>query len=74
MLGSSSPGGLEDLGLWILGISNTVLVVLLELGVPFDKPVAKTLADSFLFWLKRPKYITVELWDILCLKTYTLFC
>ena len=30
-----------------------------ELGVLFDKPVAKTLVDSFLFRLKKPKYVTV---------------
>ena len=38
-----------------LGTSDRVLGVLLVLGVPFNKPVAKTLAVEFLFWLKRPK-------------------
>ena len=50
-LGCQSPG---DVGVWVqlYGI-DTVLGVILDLGMPFDRPVAKTLGASFLRVLRN---------------------
>ena len=41
-----------------VGISNTVLGVLVELGVPFDRPVAKT--GFFINWADHPVFWEVN--------------